>query len=108
MSTNITVSIGGTTKRIQEVDDCWVDQQLGRRQGEGQRVCVQVSIESHDAKMHLSTPACVVGYGGGRRPNALEGQIFHLWDKLKLNTEVFGPSNVTSFLREIKRLFRGS
>jgi hypothetical protein len=94
MSEKIQVKIGGTEKRLHDIDDCWVNQQINRRQAEGQLVCVQVSIECDRANMRLSTPTCGGGYGGGRMPNALEKKIFDNWERFNLNTNDFNANDV--------------
>jgi hypothetical protein len=104
MTGNIQVSIGGTRKRLQDVDDCWVDQQITRRQAQGQLVCVQVHIECDRAIQSLNTPTCGGVPGGSRPPNHLEQRIFDAWERCNLTTSRFDARDVMAFLKQLMRM----
>ena len=100
----ITITIGSSSRTIQEADESWINQNVNGRRRDGVAVCVQVRLQDNGADMVLTTPACPSGIGGGRPPNTLEQRIFDLWNKLGLNTPGFSGGNVVAFLHQLKKV----
>lgn len=101
----ISVRIGNTERKIEDAGETWVNQEINRRQSDGQSVCVRITIKEGDLDMALSTPNCPMGGGGrGRMPNGHEQAVFDLWDKLGLNSGRFSGGQVVAFLKQLRRL----
>jgi len=96
----ITVRINTIEKDLRDLRESWIHEQLDRRRRDHESVCVQVVIDKPPLNMVLSTPDCL--HAAGRRPpNALEQEIFDLWDKRKLNDPNFTGGNLIAFLKRI-------
>ena len=100
----ITVTIGGMSRRLDQVDAYWVHQQVDHRHHDDQPVCVRFAIDEPDAKMTLTTPACSTNGGGGRKPNAIEQEIFERWHRHRLDSAEFTGGNVISFIQQLERV----
>ena len=100
----ITITIEGMSRELDQADPYWIHQQVNRRHDDGQPVCVRFAIDEPDAKMTLATPACAVNGSGGRKPNAIEQEIFEQWHKHRLNSSEFSGGNVISFMRQLERI----
>lgn len=98
----VSIRIAGVEHKLDDVDEQWIREQLGRRMKEGQLVCVQVTINTDAMNMTLSTPTCAGG-GGGRAPNATEAEVFALWARHKLNTSEFNAGQLNAFLKQVRR-----
>lgn len=90
--------IGGVERRLEEVEDSWINQQINRRRASREAVCVMVRIDAATAKVTLATPACG-GAGGGRPATAEERRIIDLWRRHRLDTHDFTGGKLIAFLR---------
>src|SRR6267154_511324 len=100
----VTISIGSSSRTIQEADESWINQNVNGRRHDGVVVCVQVRIQQSGADLALATPGCSSGFGGGRPPNALEQRIIEVWNERGLNTAGFTGGNVVAFLHQLKKV----
>jgi hypothetical protein len=98
----VTIRIGTITRRLEEVQESWITQQITSRQREGLPICVEVTIQTGALNVRLATPACGSG-GGGRPPRPDEAQLIDLWNKLKLGSDDFAPGNVVAFIKKLPR-----
>jgi hypothetical protein len=96
-----TIRIGGEEREVAEADPSWVAQQIDRRRGDGQRVCVEVRIRKRGCDVRLVTPQCASGGGGGRAPNCDEQEIIDLWKRNHLLAPDYSPGNVIAFLKQL-------
>ena len=99
-----TIRIGADTRRLEDVDESWITQQVGNRQREGSGICVEVRIRADALDLLLATPACGPGTGGGRRPRPNEIEIIELWNRLGLGSEEFSGGNVVAFVKQLRRI----
>jgi hypothetical protein len=97
----IRVSIAGDERSLQDASPDWIAQQIERRRRDGLSACVTVGIDTGELSMHLSTPECGSGRGGGRAPTAKEARVFELWSQLGLNQSGWTPGNVVAFLKRL-------
>lgn len=100
---DITVRIGDETRSFVDASESWINQQVNRRQAEGQNVCAEVSIATSGLNLRLATPGCGSG-GGGRPPTANERAVLELWSKLGLLSSDFTGGNLVAFLNQLRRL----
>ena len=98
----IKVKIGNEERN--GIDERWIAQQITRRRGSGESVCVQVRIDAEDVNLVLQTPGCLTGAVSGRRPTPLEREVLDLWERHGLNERDFSPGNVIAFLKQLARL----
>jgi hypothetical protein len=99
----VTVEIGTEVRGFEEVNESWINDQIGRRRRDGAAVCVIVTVQSSGLDLRLTTPGCGGGGGGGRLPNRREQEIFDLWNERKLNSADFAGGNVVAFLKQLRR-----
>lgn len=100
----VTIRIGNDTRRLEDVDESWITQQIGNRQREGLPACVEVRIKTGTLDVSLATPACGSGGTGGRPPRPDEAEIVQVWIKLGLGSEDFSGGNVVAFIKQLRRL----
>ena len=98
----IRIQIGNNEKRLTDVDESWITQQINRRRADGQKVCVRVFIETGDINVVLSTPECPKAAYGKRPPNKSESKILDLWEKRGLRKDDYTGGNLIAFLNQIK------
>lgn len=75
----ITIHIGESERKwpdAKRIDESWINQQITRRQEEGQSVCVRLLIKDDYVDVVLSTAACAGTVGGSRQATTKEQQIF--------------------------------
>jgi hypothetical protein len=101
---NVIVQIADQQRDLGSADPRWVNEQVDGRQRHGLLVCVQVRITSPQLNLHLTTPTCGSGFGGGRPPNRFEREVIELWQRHRLNTVNFDGGQVVSFLSQLRRL----
>lgn len=99
----VSIRINNEQRTLVEIDESWISQQINRRRAAGQTVCVQVTVNSGNLNLTLSTPTCAAG-GGGRAPNHDEQEVFDLWAKLGLNDARFTGGELVAFLKQLRRL----
>lgn len=98
-----TITIGGTTKDLEDADSAWIASQLNGRKHDNS-VCVRVRIKTGEVDISLSSGACPAGGGGGgRRPNGKETQLIELWNKKHLGQTEFSIGELVSFVNDVKR-----
>ncbi|WP_420127131.1 hypothetical protein [Longimicrobium sp.] len=101
----VTIQVGPDSRKLEEVTESWINEQIQRRRQDGRPTCVQVSIQRGSLFMRLSTPECASGGGGGGRPpDEQEREIFGLWEQMRLNTSEFTGGNVVAFLKRLRHL----
>ena len=98
----ITVKVAEEERRIDEIDQQWINQQINARRADGQTVCVRVTIREDEVNMTLSTPTCGPKGPGGRRARPKESQLFDLWNQRGLNEATFTGSSLVAFLNQLK------
>jgi len=101
----IIVSIGEEQRALQDATPAWVNEQIQRRRGDGQSICVRVSIKQGGLNMSLATPNCASTQGEGRTPNPNEKELFALWADRGLNDPHFSGGNLVAFLAQLRRFF---
>jgi hypothetical protein len=97
----IKVKIGAEEKDLSSADEQWINQQINMRRGEGQSVCVRVTIQEGGVDIVLATPTCGAGGGGGRRLESQEQKVVDLWIHRGLNDASFTGGNLIAFLKQI-------
>jgi hypothetical protein len=100
----VIVRIGNDSRRMEHLEESWITQQVVNRQREQLQVCIEVTIQTGDINVRLSTPGCGPRAGGGRQPSAAEAAIIRAWNDARLTSEDFGPGNVVAFLKKLRRL----
>lgn len=100
----VKVQVGNEVRDWKEVDVHWLCNAINGRRDDKQPACVRVTVKEGPLDMILSTPGCGGGIGGSRAPNADEGEIISLWNKLHLNEPGFRCGNVQAFLVQLRRL----
>ena len=100
----ITVRIEEAERKLSNVTESWVNQQINRRKEDGISVCVEVTIKEGDLDMILSTPTCVSRGGGKRTPRQSEKKVFDLWNRRGLDNTDFTGGNLNAFLKQLKRI----
>lgn len=101
----ITVRITGLERQHDnpdEIEEGWITEQVNRRRLAGERVCINVHIDTSSVRAGLSTHGCPVG-GGGRRPNRDEQRVFDLWADRGLNEPNFAVGQLIAFLHQLHR-----
>ena len=98
----IKVSIDGTEKIDQEIDERWINQQINNRKDEGRVPCVIVEIQENGIDMKLSTPNCSHSSGGSREPTINESRILSLWEKNHLISDNFAGGNLVAFMKQLR------
>lgn len=103
----ITVEIDGASATLDEaVTGGWITEQIKRRERDGSKPCVRISITETVAHVSLATPTCQASPGGRRRrANQREQEVLDLWDHHSLNDAAFSPGNLQAFLRRLSQLF---
>lgn len=98
-----TITIGGTTKNLEDADSAWIASQLNGRMQAGS-VCVRIRIKTAEVDITLSSGACPAGSGGGgRQPNIKESHLFDLWHRKHLNLTEFSIGELVSFVNDVRR-----
>jgi hypothetical protein len=100
----ITVRIGTETRPVADATESWINEQINRRRGDGQNICVEVVMQTSGLNLRLATPGCGTGGGGGRAPTANEREVLELWDKRGLNSAGFSGGNLIAFLKQVDRV----
>lgn len=95
------IRIGETERDLRNTNESWIVEQINRRLGDGQSVCVRVFIEKDGVDMVLSTPNCPLRGAGGRTPNMNEKKIFKLWEKCHLDRADYMVRNLIAFLKQL-------
>jgi|SRR6267143_4277432 len=102
----ISLTIGSDSREIKtksDIDESWINHQIGGRRADGLSVCVRVTIREDNLDMILSTPGCGGGLGGGRQANPAERSMFDLWAKRGLNDPNFTGGALVAFLNQLIR-----
>ena len=100
----IKIRIADVEKELANADEQWINQQINRRQADGQTVCVMVTVHEGGLDMVLTTPTCGTGGSGGRPPRPDESRVFDLWKKRGLDGEKFTGGDVVAFLKQLQHL----
>lgn len=74
----IRVIIGDSERELASVSENWINQQINRRNADGNTVCVRVIIKEGQLNMSLSSASCPQSATRGRDPNRDELAIFNL------------------------------
>lgn len=98
----IEVQIGTIKKKLEDIQESWINEQLARRRRDGEPVCVQVFIDKPQVHMTLTTPDCPSTVGG-RTATPLEQEVFELWERRKLNRPDFTDGSLIAFLKQVAR-----
>jgi len=96
----ITVRINGSQRN--GVDEGWINHTIRALRGEGETVCVRVSVASSHLNVGLTAGVCMSGPGGDRPPNAGEAAVLEAWESCGLKGEVDFP--VGRLIQCIKRV----
>lgn len=98
-----TIKIGSDERNLEDADPHWITQEIQTRRADGQSVCVIVTINTEELNLHLATPTCGSGGGGGRPPTQREKAILDLWNERGLNQIDFSPGEVVAFVKQVQR-----
>lgn len=98
----IKIKIGPIEKDLEDANESWINQEIGRLRKSGQPVCVRLRIQTDSLDFTLATPGC--GGGRGRRPKPSEQKIFDLWKKRGLTEPDFTGGNLVAFLKQLPDL----
>lgn len=96
------IRIGGQERDLGDADPSWIAQQIDGRRRDGERVCVEVTLNGEDCNLRLHTPGCSSGVGG-RRANCEEQEIIDLWNRNRLGSDDYAPGNVIAFVQQLRR-----
>ena len=103
----VTVKIGPSARdfeSVERIDESWINRQINGLRGDGQAVCVRVSLQEGPLHMSLTTPSCAGSAGGGRGPNREEAMVFELWEKHGLNRTDFQGGNLIAFFKQVRKV----
>lgn len=101
----IKIKINEDERLLKDIDEQWINQQINRRRGSGEDICVRVTIQQGNLNMILSTPSSQGGGGGsGRQPNPQERVVYDLWNKRGLDNNNFNGGNLIAFLKQYENL----
>ena len=95
------IIIGADERRLCDIDESWIAQQIVRRKQDGVPVCVIVKIELNGQTMTLSSGDCVRGGGGGWTPSSQQQEIIDLWNKHHLGEDEIKPGELIAFLKQV-------
>lgn len=98
----IEIEINGQKYNASEVNGGFLNEQIRRRQEDGQAVCIRIHINQDGVDLSLSCGDCGGGVGGGRRPTSAEQEIFDLWNKFGCGSGQINPGKLIAFLNQIK------
>jgi Zn-dependent alcohol dehydrogenase len=99
----LTIRVGNDTRRLEDVDESWITQQINNRRRAGISVCIEVRIKTDVLDLILTTPACGSG-AGGRAPRPDETRIIDLWMKHGLTSDDFTAGNAVGFVKQLRGL----
>lgn len=100
----IKVSIDGTEKIDQEIDERWINQQINKRNVEGITPCVRVSIFENGVDLVLSSKSCKGTSSGEANFTIRQKRIIDLWTKNHLDKDEFSGGNLNAFLKQMRSL----
>ncbi len=100
----INVQIEGNEKRLSDASESWIREQIGRRQRDGLKVCVRVSVKIGSVDIALSSGGCQSFGRGSRLPTSKETQICNRWNDLKLNEAQIDIGCLIKFLKQVESL----
>ena len=100
----IYVRIGSVERKLEDVEESWINQEINGRKAAGETVCVRVRFDENDLNFMIQTPTCSSGLGGGFKPNRQQQAVIDLWDKLGLNRNDFTGGNLVAFLKQLMQL----
>lgn len=99
----ITLTIGSLERMLEsssDIDEPWINEQINRQNA----TCVRVQIKKAGLDLHLATPGCGAGAGGGRTPEPAEQRIIDLWQERGLSQPHLTGGNLIAFLKQFFRL----
>lgn len=90
---------------LDDVQESWIAQQINDRHRAGQQMCVYVRVTTPGVDVSMIAGQCHPSYGGGGRlPNQDERKILDLWAERTGRNGHVDPSDVISFLKQLRRL----
>lgn len=95
---------GGPVMSLRDVIEGWIAQQVNRRQGDGQQICVKLTIESGSRHMLLASRGCPGVQYCRDLPTRKEQGILDLWTARGTNKPNITAGNVASFLHQFERV----
>lgn len=99
----VTIRIGNESRKLEEADPQWINQQISGRRRAGEDPCVSVHIDEPGVRMTLMTPNCRSG-GGRWTPNREENAAHELWKKFDLHIGTFDGGQIVAFLMQLSQL----
>jgi hypothetical protein len=99
----ISIAIDGESRLLNDADRGWVVQRVERSRGEGNWVCIKVSVESDDWSLDLTTFPC---RDRGRRPSPLSElarDLLILWNAMGLDAPDFREEKLLAFLSILRQ-----
>ena len=98
----IKIKIGPIEKNLEDANESWINQEIGRLRKSEQPVCVRLRIRNDSLDLTLATPGC--GRGRGRKPKPSEQKIFDLWKKCGLTQTDFTGGQLVAFIEKLTKL----
>jgi hypothetical protein len=100
----IEIEIEGDRRNEKEISESWVNQQINKRREAKLPVCVRVYIKENHLDIILSSPECPPKGKSKASPlSKQEEMILSLWEKYKLNTNVFHGGNLVTFYKQLDK-----
>src|SRR5690349_21811352 len=102
---NVTVTIGSEIHSNDAITAGWIQGAMRELQRRDEPVCATVRVEGGDLNLTVFVGSCrPASGGGGRPPNAAEGEVFALQRKLHLDGPTFSPGELEAFVKHVLRM----
>ena len=100
----VTVHIGDERKRLEDLDESWVRQQVGARRDAGVTVCLQIAIRAQQVDIRLRSAGCSPSASVPWTPGPAEREIIDLWERCGVDELDFKVEDLLGFLAKIRGL----
>ncbi len=101
---NVTVTFGTDTRSNNAITAGWIHAAMQAQERAGQPVCGTVRVEGGGIDVAVPVGSCPGASGGGRAPNAAEGEVIELFKRRHLDEARFSPGELESFVKQALRL----
>jgi len=100
----ITITVAGIEQSLEGLSESWLHEQIRRRQQAGEKVCVQVSVQTSEIIAGVSSGACPSGRGNSRKLTEKERELLALWKHFGLGEEEVNSGKLIAFLQRLRAL----
>lgn len=100
----VRIKIGDYEKKLDNIDECWINQTINGYRKEKIPLSVHVIFEEGSLNMVLSAPPPKSSFI--RKPRGAEIQICNLWNEVGLNNPEFTGGNLIAFIKQLKKILR--